>query len=555
MNAEIRAQLARPFDVIIVGAGINGSGIARDAAMRGLRVLLLDKSDVAAGTTSWSSRLIHGGLRYLEHAEIGLVRESLRERERLLRIAPHLVRPIPMTLPIYDYSTRGPWMIRAGMIAYDALSFDKSLPVHHMASRAQVLARLPGLNPDGLRAAARYYDAQAEFPERLAVENTLDALAHGAVLVTGARVERLIVEGGVVRGVSFRDQDDEARYEARGTVTVNVTGSWLDIVLHESGVEPLDRRLVGGTKGSHIIVKPFPGAPPDALYIEAKSDRRPYFIIPWNELYLIGTTDVRYDGDLNQIVPSEEEIAYLLRETNIAIPECGLTRDDVLYAYAGVRPLPYHPAGETGAITRRHIIHDHAPRTEGLLSIVGGKLTTFRNLAEEAVDAVYAKLDRPAPPCKTAVIPLPGGVTPWEVFRWQFLANRPLWLGVPSANYLLRVYGSRARDVVALGNTHESLQRVVSVNGAIGATIVFAVQAEHARTLADAILRRSMIGYGEDAGLDAVREIEPLLREHLGWNETRIAEETEGYCTYVRRYRPKLLHTSAVDEAVGSPAS
>ncbi|CAN5711476.1 hypothetical protein BH09CHL1_BH09CHL1_32360 [soil metagenome] len=192
---------ATRYDLIVIGAGINGVAIARDAAMRGLRVLVVDKHDIASGTTSWSTRLIHGGLRYLEHAEFALVRESLRERERLLHNAPHLVDPLPLILPIYEGAKRGPAMIRLGMGLYDALSFDKSLPRHHMLSRDETIRRLPGLNSDGLKASARYYDAQITFPERLAIELARSAQQHGARIETYARVDRIVTEGAVVRGI------------------------------------------------------------------------------------------------------------------------------------------------------------------------------------------------------------------------------------------------------------------------------------------------------------------------------------------------------------------
>src|SRR6185503_9496716 len=191
------------FDVIVIGAGINGAGIARDAAMRGVKVLLLDKGDIGGGTSSWSTRLIHGGLRYLEHGEFRLVRESLRERSCLLNICPHLVRPIPLLVPVYEKARRGWWTIRLGMIAYDALSFNKSLPGHRMLSVAGTLEQAPALNPDGLLGAAVYFDAQVEFAERLVLENVLSAVAHGATVFTYARVEKLIVEDSAVRGVEF----------------------------------------------------------------------------------------------------------------------------------------------------------------------------------------------------------------------------------------------------------------------------------------------------------------------------------------------------------------
>ena len=343
------------FDVIVIGAGINGAGIARDAAMRGLRVLLLDKGDISAGTTQWATRLIHGGLRYLEHYEFALVRESLRDREALLHIAPHLVKPLGFLVPIYKGGSHGPLLIRMGMNLYDTLSYDKSMDRHKMLSRKKVEDREPGLNPEGLKAAAFYYDAQVEYAERVAVENAISARDHGATVITYANVENLIIEGSDVKGVEFTDVFSGESHTARAPVTVNVAGPWVDEVLAELQVPGTDKnvgRFMGGTKGSHLIVDAFPGAPKgEALYVEARKDGRPYFIVPWNGRYLIGTTDLRYEEDLDYVKASEEEIQYLLDETNYVIPEANLTRDDVLFTYAGVRPLPYQPRRRDG---RRH---------------------------------------------------------------------------------------------------------------------------------------------------------------------------------------------------------
>jgi glycerol-3-phosphate dehydrogenase len=529
------------YDVIVVGGGINGTGITRDAARRGLKVLLLDKADLAAGTTSWSSRLIHGGLRYLEHGEIPLVHESLQERERLLRIAPHLVFPLPLTLPIYDYQTRGPLLIRAGMVAYDALSYNKTLPRHRMYSRAGALAHERGLNPQGLKAAARYYDAQVEFPERLSVENALDAVAHGATVRTGARVIDIILEAGSVRGVRFVDEATGAEAEARAAAVVNVAGPWVDEVLARAGIEQPGRPLVGATKGSHIVVDSFPGAPSDALYVEAKSDGRPYFIIPWNGLYLIGTTDLRYEGDPDWVVPDEDEITYLLNETNTVIPQAGLTRDSVLYAYAGLRPLP-NAAGAESGITRRHIIRDHAPAVSGLLSIIGGKLTTFRNLSEQVVDAVGTHLLRQLPPSPTGSALLPGAPENPGAFARDFVRDRPDWLNERAAGYLVRIYGTRAEDVVALGEDNPALRIEISPRtGAIAAAIAFAFTSEYARTLTDAMMRRTMIGYNAEAGFDSLAGAAAALRDGLGWDEARIAAELEAHTAYMRRFLPRAL--------------
>lgn len=373
---------ASRYDVVIIGAGINGAGIARDAAMRGLKVLLIEKGEIGAGTTSASTRLIHGGLRYLEHFEFGLVYESLRERETLLRIAPDLVRPLAMAIPIYKRSRRGWLTIRAGMVFYDLLSRGKSLPRHRMLSRAESLERWPGLNPEGLIGSALYYDAQVEFPERLVLANVQSAREFGAEVLTHTRVTSLTASG-----VEFRGQSVEA------SVIINAAGPWIDLVLERAPVK--SPKLIGGTKGCHIVLPPFSGAPANAIYLEARSDGRPIFIIPWNKLYLIGTTDVPFEGDPDEVRCEDWEIDYLLSETNLALPGGKLTRDNILQTYSGVRPLPYQSS------TRRHFIREH-PQLSNLLSIVGGKLTTYRSLSEECVDLIFRKLGKNSPACRTA---------------------------------------------------------------------------------------------------------------------------------------------------------
>jgi glycerol-3-phosphate dehydrogenase len=563
-----------PFDLIIVGAGINGAGIARDAAMRGLKTLLLDKGDVSDGTTQWSTRLIHGGLRYLEYYEVHLVRESLAERERLLKIAPHLVKPLRFVVPVYERSKRGPGLIRLGMIGYDVLSFDKSVPNHEMLSRDEALERYPGLNPDGLLGAATYYDCQVEYAERLAVENAVSAVEHGAALLTYARVDRLIESNGTVTGVEFTDLFNDEKHVAHAPVTINVAGPWLDEVLGGSSFgfsegdagqngEGTDGRMIGGTKGSHIIVDPFPGAPQDALYVEARKDGRPYFIVPWNGRYLIGTTDLRYKDDLDLVVAGEDEIDYLIDETNAVVPTAGLKREDVLFTYSGVRPLPYVAEGAESSITRAHVVYDHAkgkstaggsyrgagegpPKVEGLISIIGGKLTTYRNLARQTVDAVYGKLGRPAPPSHTDSVPLPGGGEPGSFpnFAAEFKATSGLTDEL--AERLLKLYGVRAPDVLAMAGDDPSLRLPLSPDpsvetGLLGAEILYAFRREGGQTLADALLRRTMVGLGPRVGLDVDEAAAGVAVEHLGWSEDRARDEVARYRHYVRRYRPKDL--------------
>src|SRR5215217_2180665 len=559
------------FDVIVIGAGINGAGIARDAAMRGLRVLLLDKGDISAGTTQWATRLIHGGLRYLEHYEFALVRESLRDREALLHIAPHLVKPLGFLVPIYKGSSHGPLLIRMGMNLYDTLSYDKSMDRHKMLSRKKVEDREPGLNPEGLKAAAFYYDAQVEYPERVAVENAISARDHGATVITYANVENLIIEGGDVKGVEFTHVLTGESHTARAPVTVNVAGPWVDEVLAELQVPGTDKnvgRFMGGTKGSHLIVDAFPGAPKgEALYVEARKDGRPYFIVPWNGRYLIGTTDLRYEEDLDYVSASDEEIDYLLEETNYVIPEANLSRGDVLFTYSGVRPLPYQPEGAEGSVTRSHIIYDHSkgrgvgtrksgigegvPRVGGLISIVGGKLTTYRNLSRQTVDMVYDKLDLKAPGSHTGEVPLPGGDTQdFEAFAAGFKAGSGLTDEL--AERLLRLYGVRAPDVLEMAGDDPSLKMPLGPSatvetGIIGAEVLYAFRREMAQTLSDVLLRRTMVGLGPQVGLDVDEAAAQVGVKHLGWTEERAGNEVEAYREFVERYRPKILRREAAE--------
>jgi len=488
------------WDLVVIGAGINGAGIARDAAMRGLKVLLVDKGDVGSGTSAGSTRLIHGGLRYLEHFEFGLVRESLRERETLLRIAPHLVRPLPIVIPIYKDGRRGRMTIRAGMLAYDLLSWGKSLPRHRMQSAKETLRQMPGLNADGLIGAAVYYDAQVEFAERLVVENVLSAVEHGAMVMTYAPVTDLLIEKGFIAGVRLEGNKTQ---EVRAKIVINAAGPWVDRLIERT--EGNRERLIGGTRGSHVVVAPFEGAPVSAVYVEATSDQRPVFIIPWNGNYLIGTTDVRFEGDPGEARAEEWEINYLLSETNRAFPQAALTREQVLYTYSGVRPLPFTTDRDEQSITRRHFLRQH-PRFENLISLVGGKLTTYRSLAEECVDLVLRKLGHGPTQSKTASVPLPGAFSdcpssPCE--RWR------------------RIYGSRAKDVAALANRLNA--------DTLTAEIVFAFEREFATTLADCFLRRNMIGLNADLGLSQIGAAAEVGKRFLSWTDERAKREVESY--------------------------
>ncbi len=528
----------RTFDLIIIGAGINGTGIARDAARRGLRVLLLEKGDICAATSAWSSRLIHGGLRYLEHAELDLVLKSLRERERLFANAPHLVKPLRFIIPLYKSNKRPQWMIKMGMVGYDLLSLNRSVEGHAMLSRAETLALLPGLHAEDLKGAATYYDGQVERAERLCVENAISARDSGAIVLTYAHVEHFIIEDGSVRGVRFEDVLHEGHYQAFAPLVLNASGPWVDEVL--KGIGTKSPRLIGGTKGTHLVVDSFAGAPEHALYIEAARDGRPIFVLPWLGRYLIGTTDTRYVGDLDEVRPEEEEIAYLLQEVNRVFPTAKLQRHAVLYAYCGVRPLPFVAEGKAGGITRRHKVHDHAPELKGLLSVIGGKLTTYRSLAEEAVDIACGKLGKLAS-CTTAEAKLPGAdVADFAAFCRTFKQESGLTL--TTAERLLSVYGTRSVELTEMIRADATLaEPFCAETGAIAAELLLAFEGEMAETLSDVLLRRTLVGLGPRLGLDAVEHAARLAQRHLGWDSERATAEVASYRRDVERFCPRDL--------------
>ncbi len=383
----------------MIGAGINGAAVAREAALSGINVLLIERGDVAAGTSSASSRLIHGGLRYLEHAEISLVRESLNERERLLRTAPHLVVPLELYIPVYRRTRRKRWQIAVGLTLYDWLSADRSLPGHTMLSRADLLERLPGLNPVDLTGGASYYDAQARYPERLVVENVRDAVANGATLKTYTRVTRIRVASGCVTGVEWRTARGESG-AASAPLVVNAAGPWVDDVLG-----PIKHtRLIGGTKGSHLIAPLFPGAPRAGVYVEAGSDSRPLFILPWNDLLLVGTTDERFEGDAGAAAIDDNEFAYLVRETERVFPGGERARTTrAFHAHGRAAPAvstarcrgrhhpappdPTPPRGEGAVLDRRGQAHDASRARGGRVEGAVAPLATRRARAPDTHSA------------------------------------------------------------------------------------------------------------------------------------------------------------------------
>jgi glycerol-3-phosphate dehydrogenase len=519
------------FDLIVVGAGINGAAIAREAALAGMRVLIVERGDIGGGTSAASTRLIHGGLRYLEYAEIGLVYESLRERERLLKLARHLVEPIELVIPVYRGARRPKWQIGMGLALYDLLSMGKSVPSRTMLGAAELREKLPGLRAEALVGGASYYDAQVRFPERLVLENVIDAVRHGATLKTYTRVTHIRITSGRVAGVDW--QDGSGAGGASSSIVVNAAGPWVDEVVHEIA----HTRLIGGTKGSHLVVPPFPGAPQVGVYLEAGSDGRPFFVLPWNDLLLVGTTDERFEGDPGAARIDAGELRYLVAETERAFPSAVGLAGKVLYTQTGVRPLPHQPRGKTGAITRRHIVRRHRA-ARGLYSIVGGKLTTHRALAEDVMRKLRRDLPRVLANAAVASLtrerPLPGMLGPLD--RDALLADLGARFGASEAQRLWRVYGGMAKRIGDRARLGELGEHVAGPGTPLAAEIIEAVESDWAVTLEDILSRRCMAGLDADFGRRSAAGVAAAL-ERLGvWDRARAQHELAQYEAVAARY-------------------
>jgi glycerol-3-phosphate dehydrogenase len=527
--ARLAALGPQVFDLIVIGGGIAGTGVLRDAAMRGYAAVLFEQRDLASGTSSRSSKLIHGGLRYLELLDVGLVRESLRERAILGRLAPHLVHPLPFLLPVYRGDRRGLLTIRVGLALYDLLRTDRSGGRYRTLAAEETLRRLPGLDPDQLRGAGYYADSLLDSAERLCLENVLSARRFGARAFTYARVEGFVREAAALRGVEVRDLETGAVARVRGRVVVNAGGPWVDEVRHLPAGSDGPKALLRRTKGIHLLV---PRLAEQALYAAARRDARMFFVIPWREFSLVGTTDTDFDGDLFRLAATREEVAYLLAETRRLFPRRGLAEADIVYAYAGVRPLAHAEGKPASAVSREHRL---VPEGQGgtLLSIVGTKLTTYRSMAAEVVDRVGRLLGRPAP-CRTHVVPLEGGVPDGdlEAFVAATVPEAARRTGLPreTVAHVARAYGAPAREVLAPVEADPRLgERVCPRNPDIAAQVRFAVEREMARHLADVMLRRTGLGTSRCLGRDCCERVAQIMGAALGWDAERLAREVAAY--------------------------
>ncbi len=520
MQRDFDSLTREKFDLIVVGGGIVGAGIARDATLRGLKTLLLEKEDFAYGTTSRSSRLIHGGLRYLQHLDFRLVRQDMREREILLRIAPHLVHPLPFLIPITRPLDRV--VMALGMRLYDLLSSDKTILSYQYLSRRETLELEPSLELKSLAGAYLFYDCQVPFAERLCLENALSAAEHGASVVNHAKLTGIVKQGNAISGVNLEDVLSGQSYQIAAHMLVNAAGHWADEVcgmLHSSA-KPMLRR----TKGIHLLV---PKICRNALIIFAQADGRLLFTIPWQDYSLIGTTDTDYSGDLDAVHAEGKDVAYLLAEVRQAFS--GVQMEDIFYTTAGLRSLVDSGTRRASDVSRAHKLIDHEKRdgVVGFISVAGGKLTGYRAIAQEAVDLVCHKLGIKTS-CTTAELPLPGASSVSK----QEVETAAQESGLPQGTlaHLNALYGSRFYNILKLARSDaRGGQAICPHSPDILAQIWHAVKEEGALTVGDFLLRRSMVGLSSCQGLDAVETVAQEMGRLLGWSTDEQRRQVETY--------------------------
>ncbi len=522
--ATVDRLTARPYDLLVIGGGITGAGIARDAAMRGFRTALVEARDLASGTSSLSSRLIHGGLRYLEQGNFRLVHEATRERRTLLTIAPHLVRQLAFVFPVHTGDRVPLWKLAAGMLLYDLLAPLRNVRRHRILGKRALLAEEPMLRERGLVGGARYYDAQCD-DARLVVATARSAMLHGADVATYTRVIGLERSGGQVRGAVV--EDELMRHgQVRASVVVNATGPWTDELrrLEDPSAQPLLRR----TRGAHVMVRRERLGHTAGITLTSPIDGRVMFVLPWGAFSYIGTTDTDEPGPPEAAAPSEEDVHYLLRSANSCFPHAHLTEEDVVSSWAGVRALlDSGGAGSASSVSREHIIR-RGPA--GMLTIAGGKLTTYRSMAAELVDEVAAELTRregrsrpdPAP---TDTEPLPGGEAADLGPMRQTVLD--LGLSAATADHLLLHYGTEAAAICNLGRLERGLlARLHPDHPAIEAEVVHHARRELASRIDDVLVRRIHLHYETpDHGAQAAPRVAALLGRELDWDDDRVARE------------------------------
>jgi glycerol-3-phosphate dehydrogenase len=530
------------FDMVIIGGGITGVGIAQDAASRGLKIALIERGDYAIGTSSRSSKLIHGGLRYLAQGDFRVTYESCAERALLQKLAPHLVKSLTFLVPTYRW--KHAVQLSAGLWLYDIVSKLQNTRFHQRVTVSEAKNLAPMLKTEGLLFGYLYHDCQTN-DARLVMEVMKSAVQHGAVSANYLEVIDLIKDGGRIVGVQARDLTTDREIEVKANLVVNSTGVWMDRMRKID--EPEAQRKVRPAKGVHILIERSRIPTKTALLFEsAANDGRSLFFIPWYEGTIVGTTDTDFKGEIDSPQASPEDITYILQAIHQVFPEANVTTDDILSSYAGLRPLIDEGGKSTKDISREHRTFESR---SGLISIAGGKLTTYRRMACEAVELVLARLKalgklKSANPSITDKIFL-GGLKPSqsldELIAEAAAQAEAVGVDAEAAEHLVMDYGVNAFTILALTRSRPDLAtRLMPKLPFIMAEVVYAAREEQATRVEDFLVRRTRIALlTSDQGRSCVMEVARLIGEELNWSRPQIEQEVARYQqTATKQYAP-----------------
>ncbi|HQJ78475.1 MAG TPA: glycerol-3-phosphate dehydrogenase/oxidase [Smithellaceae bacterium] len=535
MERFIEKNPHEKFDVIVIGGGISGASVAYEAATRGLKVALLEKKDFSWATSAATSKMIHGGLRYLVNGEVRLVRESLRERRVLENIAPNYVYPQPIMMMHHKKPLKNnKRVVKVGMLLYDALSYDKNrtwdpckrIPAHKTISRREVLRQEPHVRAEGLAGASVFCDCMSIFPERLTLAFIKSAVAHGAKAANYAKVEGFLMDAGNrVAGVKVKDLLTGEVHDIAGTVTVNCGGPWADLLLDMAKPDGKDAPMLRRSEGIHIITAKRLLSGQYIVGSMTPSGRH-FFLIPWRNHTLIGTTDKPFNGNPDDYRVTRESIMELIDDVNRSFGDGKLSYEDVKHTYGGLRPLVEKETRETYASSRKYEIYDNKDAgLDGLITVEGGKYTTSRRLAENCLKIVAVKLGRNLGKSVTNKQYLTG----CEIKDLNFFMNEARaqdnGLSPATLEYLARNYGTEYREIAKLAREDQSLSETLNNDGEIQAQVVYAARNEMARTLSDIVMRRTGIGTLGNPGEEVLRKVADVAARELRWDKEKTEKE------------------------------
>jgi glycerol-3-phosphate dehydrogenase len=544
MQRDLEALTERPFELIVVGGGVYGAAAAWEASLRGLSVALVEKDDFGGATSFNNLKTIHGGLRYIQHADFRRMRESIRERRTLMKIAPHLVHPLAFLVPTYRELKQSRSAMAVALFLNDLMSFDRNrlddpekfLPAGRLISRSECIELVPGARGEGLTGGAIWYDAQMYNSDRMTLSFVISAAKAGAQVANHLEVTNFLRKENRVTGIRAKDRLGGQEIEIQGRVVVNAAGPWVDRVLARLG-DSERPPLFHFSKAMNLVTRPIVGKV--AVGISCKRAHRDadalvgmgsrfLFIVPWRRSSVIGPSHAPYQGEPDGVEASEEDVQELIDDVNDAYPGAELRRDDVCLVHRGILPMVPGTGGVT--LVKQYTIRDHRLEgIEGLLTLVGVKYTTARDVAEKAIDRVFDQLEREPPPSRSGATPLYGGdIDRFDDYLNCELKRKPTEVSEASMRHLVHTYGTAYRDVLSYVGENPEMARPISEDSPVlRAEIVHAVREEQALDLASAVLRRTELGSAGHPGRSSLEAVAELMSSELGWDEVRARSEIE----------------------------